>query len=85
MRIPSGLNLFYPTEICSLWSDTMNLGWPSEHIKGSEAINSKMRCTSVPEAFFILANNTNPDEMPRSVAFHLGLHCLSKYPFRSFQ
>ena len=27
----------------------------------------------------------DPDEMPHFVAFHLGLHCLQKYPFRGFQ
>ena len=27
---------------------------------------------------FILANSVDPDEMPYSVAFHLGLHCLAK-------
>ena len=33
----------------------------------------------------ILANSAGPDEMPRFAAFHLGLHCLPKYPFRGFQ
>ena len=27
---------------------------------------------------FVLANVADPDEMPHYVAFHLGLHCLSK-------
>ena len=31
---------------------------------------------------FVLANGVDPDEMPHYVAFHLGLHCLSKYLFR---
>ena len=31
---------------------------------------------------FVLANSVD-DEMLHNVAFHLGLHCLSKYPFRS--
>ena len=26
-------------------------------------------------------NSVDPDEMLHYVAFHLGLHCLSKYPF----
>ena len=30
---------------------------------------------------FILANIADPDEMLHHAAFHLGLHCLSKYPF----
>ena len=29
----------------------------------------------------ILANIVDPDEMPHYAAFHLGLHCLPKYPF----
>ena len=31
------------------------------------------------------AKSEDPDEMPRSVAFHLGLHSLSKYQFKGFQ
>ena len=31
------------------------------------------------------ANSADPDEMQRYAAFHLGLHCLLKYPFRGFQ
>ena len=34
---------------------------------------------------FILANSADPDEMPHYAAFHLGLHCLPKYPFEGFQ
>ena len=33
---------------------------------------------------FVTANNADPDEMSQSVAFHLGLHYLQKYPFRGF-
>ena len=32
---------------------------------------------------FVSANSVDPDEMPHHVAFHLGLHCLPKYAFRS--
>ena len=28
---------------------------------------------------FVLANSADPDEMPLSVAFHQGLHCLPKF------
>ena len=35
--------------------------------------------------FIILANSAGPDEMQHDAAFHLGLHCLPKYPFRGFQ
>ena len=34
---------------------------------------------------FMMANSADPDEMPHLEAFHLGLHCLPKYPFRGFQ
>ena len=30
------------------------------------------------------AKSADPDEMQHYAAFHLGLHCLSKYPFRGF-
>ena len=32
---------------------------------------------------FVFANGVDPDEMPHYAAFHLGLHCLPKYTFRS--
>ena len=32
----------------------------------------------------ILENSADPDEMQLYVSFYLGLHCLSKYPFRGF-
>ena len=34
---------------------------------------------------FVLANSADPNEMPHIVAFHLGLHCLPKYPFTWIQ
>ena len=37
------------------------------------------------EAVLILANSADPDKMQHYAAFHLGLHCLSKYLFRGFQ
>ena len=30
------------------------------------------------------ANSADPGEMPHHAAFHLGIHCLSKYPFKGF-
>ena len=33
----------------------------------------------------IITNSVDPDEMQHYAAFHLGLHCLTKYPFRGFQ
>ena len=34
---------------------------------------------------FFLTNSADPDKMPPNAAFHLGLHCLTLYPFRVFQ
>ena len=34
---------------------------------------------------FFTFNSLDPDEMLHCAAFHQGLHCLSKHPFRSFQ
>ena len=33
----------------------------------------------------ILANSADHDEMQQYAAFHLGFHCLQKYPFSGFQ
>ena len=33
--------------------------------------------------FFTLKNSVDPDEMLHNAAFHLRLHCLQKYLFRS--
>ena len=33
---------------------------------------------------FVFAKSADPDEMQHNAAFHLGLHCLRKYPFRGF-
>ena len=33
------------------------------------------------KSYFVSANSADPDEKHYS-AFHLGLHCLSKYPFK---
>ena len=31
---------------------------------------------------FVLANSADPDEILPYAAFHLGVHCLPKHPFR---
>ena len=33
---------------------------------------------------YALANSADPDAVPYNAAFHLGIHCLQKYPFRGF-
>ena len=57
--------------------NTIKSGWPFVSIKGSEDIVSQ-------KIVFPLANSADPDKMPHYVAFHLGLHCLPKYPCRGF-
>ena len=57
------------------------MGWFNVHIKGSKAINSKLRCISFPEDCFTLANSSGPDEVPLCEALRFGLKCFSKYPF----
>ena len=34
--------------------------------------------------FFTFINSVDHDEMQHYAAFHLGLHCLQKHPFRGF-
>ena len=53
--------------------------------EGSQAIISKKKTIVFLlllkiDLVFKIANSADPDEMPHCVAFHLGLHCLQKYP-----
>ena len=34
--------------------------------------------------YSVSANSADPDEMPHYVVFHLGLHCVQKYPLMFF-
>ena len=61
----------------------MKSGWSIVYIEGSYigySFQNKIVFHSL-KIDFILAN----DEMLHYEAFHLGLHCLPKYPFRGFQ
>ena len=53
-------------------------------LKVSQVGVSQLRCMSVMSLniVFTLTNSVDTDEMPHNAAFHQGLHCLSKYPFR---
>ena len=62
----------------SFWLDTITLEWSIVYIKGSQVI-----FISIFENRFASANSVDPDEVPRFTAFHLGLHCLSKYAIRT--
>ena len=55
------------------------------YLKGSHVKLSKLRCISVPEIVFIIANSADPEKMPPFAAFHKSLHCLQKYLLTSIQ
>ena len=83
------LTLLRPMEF-SLKFDTIKSGWSFVFIRGSKVIISKKNIAL--KIDFVLARSADPDEMPPDVAFqdemppyaafHLGLHCLPKYPFK---
>ena len=54
------------------------------YIEGRQIIVSKNIVFLSLKIDFVLANSADPDEMLHYAAFHLGLHCLPKYPFRGF-
>ena len=47
------------------------------YIEGLQVIISKFLSWKI---HFVLANSTNPDEMPGYEAFHLGLHLFAGFP-----
>ena len=51
--------------------------------EGDIGLISKSNCISFPEDLWVLINNVDTDEMPHYAAFHLSLHCLPKFTFRS--
>ena len=55
-------------------------GWHIVYIEGSQVILSKYMAFLSVNNGFIKANSADFDEMPRSAAFHLGLHWLQNYP-----
>ena len=56
-------------------------GWSIKYIQGPQVKISKQYCFSISEYRFYFINSVDPDEMLHyHVAFHLGLHCLPKYP-----
>ena len=64
--------------------DTVKSGWSIVFIEGSQVIILKKCYISFSKIDFVLANSADPDEMLHYAAFHLGLHCLPKYPYRGF-
>ena len=61
--------------------DTISMELSILCVWGSQVEFTKLWCISV----LILANSADPDDMQHYAAFHLGLRCLTKYPFSSFQ
>ena len=60
------------------------MGWSIEYIEVSQVYNFQIKKVFLSlKICFVLANSLNPDEMPHHAEFHLGLHCSSKYTFRS--
>ena len=64
---------------------TIKSRWSIVSTEGSQVIISKNYRFAFLKINVVLANSTDRDEMPQNVAFHLGLHCLMKYPFMAFQ
>ena len=53
-------------------------GWSNVYKKGAQVVISiSYPISHLQLLILILANSTDPDEMPHDVAFHLGLHILS--------
>ena len=62
---------------------TITSGWSSIYNEGSQVIISPKNIVFLSlKIGFIIANSADPDEMLHNAAFHLGLHCLTEYPFR---
>ena len=58
--------------------DTVKSEWFIVYIEGSKVIISFKKCNFFPRSHFVSANSADPDEMPHSVSFHLGLHSFCK-------
>ena len=83
------LTLFRPKEF-SIKLHTLKSGWSIVYIEigiylGVTGYKLPPKMLFSLRIDFFIANSAYPDEMPHIVAFHLGLHCLQKYPFRGFQ
>ena len=58
--------------------------WSTVCIERSQVIISRKNVKVALKVVLILTNSVDPDEIPHHVAYHLALHCLTKYPFRGF-
>ena len=77
------LSLHVPMEFTIMF-DMVASGWSIIYTEGSQVIISRKYYISFSENRFALVNSADPVEMPHYAAFHLGLHSLTKYPFKGF-
>ena len=77
------VTLFRPMEFC-IKLHTIKSGWSIFYIEGSKDILSHKNIVflAFKNDFILTQHSEDPDEMSHCAAFHHGLHCLSKYPFR---
>ena len=80
----SRLTLCVPMD-SSFWFYTIHLGWSIVYIEWSQVIISNFFHIFSLLIDFVLGSSADPDEMQQCMTFHLGLHCLPKYPFRGFR
>ena len=60
--------------------DTISMGLPIVCFKESQVEFINYDAFLTLKIVLTLANSAGPDEMQHNAAFHLGLHCLPKYP-----
>ena len=72
----------YPIQIKAI-----RVGLSIIYFKGPQILIFQLVCISVPEYCFYMNKQTSVDhyEMPHYAAFHVGAHCLLKYPFMGFK
>ena len=62
----------------------IRMGWSILYLKGSQVGITNHDVFLSLRIDFTVTNSVGPDEMPHYVAFHLGLHCWSEFPFICF-
>ena len=70
----------FPIQINTIWT-----GLSIKCFKGPQVEIPNNYVLHSLKIIFIVANGAGHDEMLHFAAFHLGLHCLPKYPFRGIK
>ena len=65
--------------------EAIRIGLSMMYFKGSQVVIPNYYVFPSVGIFLTFTNSVDPDKMPHFAAFHLGLHCLSKYLFSGFQ